>query len=389
LCAGRRTSIAINSQASEVLGNLDLSLNLFLERVIRQISMNPKTWKLAFALETASDQIDNADDDEPWLHPAALREALNESGYTVAKGILLPSLKLILQKRLERGFFYPICTDSIESVISSLQEGQFRKGASFLRARFLSFWSAGKGPATWDKTDLRWDKVLLNQAGLSERDEEKKISWASLRQETRTQRYTVSFFQPQHALNIYRKNLDGIKNPRVWDPSGGFGARMLGFKSVFPNGFYATNEPANETHRDLESLNKELTKTGCSVSEILKSGSETTKCPSGKFDLVFTSPPYFDREKYSNEPTQSWVRFPTRGLWLQGFLRQTIRNAYMRLNDEGRLILNVNWDLLDDTLSLAQEEGFELEKQEELPVKTHFFTPDIRPNEPILTWRKR
>lgn len=389
MCAVKRTSITINSQSSDTLKNLDLSLNLFLERAIRQVSMNPKTWKLAFALEAASDQIDNAEDDEPWLHPLALREALNESGYIVAKGILLPSLKIILQKRLERGFFYPVCADSIESVIFSLREGQFRKGSSFLRAKFPSFWAAGKGPATWNKADSRWDKVLLNQAGLSERDEEKKISWSSLRQETRTQRYTVSFFQPQHALTIYKRNLTENENPRVWDPSGGFGARMLGFKSLFPNGFYSANEPATETYRDLQSLNKELNEAGCSPSEILKSGSETTKCPSGKFDLVFTSPPYFDREKYFNEPTQSWIRFPTRNLWLQGFLRQTIRNAHTRLKDEGKLILNVNWDLLDDTLSLAQEEGFELEKQEELPVKTHFFTPDVKPNEPILTWRKR
>ena len=31
----------------------------------------------------------------------------------------------------------------------------------------------------------------------------------------------------------------------------------------------------------------------------------------GMVDLIFTSPPYFDLERYSNDDTQSSVRFPS------------------------------------------------------------------------------
>ena len=43
------------------------------------------------------------------------------------------------------------------------------------------------------------------------------------------------------------------------------------------------------------------------------------------FDLSFTSPPYFRREIYSDEPTQSCNRYTTPESWRDGFLLPAMR----------------------------------------------------------------
>ena len=57
--------------------------------------------------------------------------------------------------------------------------------------------------------------------------------------------------------------------------------------------------------------------------------------------MCFTSPPYYDWEKYSDEDTQSYVKYPTREEWLNGFLFNTIDKCHYGLKPGGILALNV------------------------------------------------
>ena len=57
--------------------------------------------------------------------------------------------------------------------------------------------------------------------------------------------------------------------------------------------------------------------------------------------MCFTSPPYFDTEKYSEEPTQSYIKFPKENDWISGFLIKTIKNCHYGLKNEGYLALNI------------------------------------------------
>lgn len=59
------------------------------------------------------------------------------------------------------------------------------------------------------------------------------------------------------------------------------------------------------------------------------------------FDLVFSSPPYFNRDKYSIEPEQSFIRYPTLDQWLDGFLRVVLLKSARLLKRGGRLVVNV------------------------------------------------
>lgn len=65
--------------------------------------------------------------------------------------------------------------------------------------------------------------------------------------------------------------------------------------------------------------------------------------PTGdKFDLVFTSPPYFDLEVYNNHPDQSIERYPTFNKWLQGFLYPSLEKAWALLKSGGYLAIAIN-----------------------------------------------
>ena len=60
------------------------------------------------------------------------------------------------------------------------------------------------------------------------------------------------------------------------------------------------------------------------------------------FDLVFTSPPYFDLERYTTESNQSWKRYKKLDAWLEGFLFKSIEKAWNHLEKDGHLIINIS-----------------------------------------------
>lgn len=322
------------------------------------------------------------------LLPSRLTQAsVEEAGRAATKGIIVPGTQKILAARLQRGFPTGNAPDLGEEVLPDLARGSGRTATAYLKASFPSFWQAGEGPATWLAEDRRWAKSILGACGLQHaRQAVRDLTWEGLRRELCFRKNTVSFFKPLAARQIYQKWLGDAAAPRVWDPSCGFGARLLGFFSAYPGGVYCGNEPASATRRDLKQLAREL---GAKDRvEIRAGGSETSDVPRGPFDMVFTSPPYFDAEVYFNEPTQSCIRFPSLRDWLTHFLEPTLTSAASALRPGGHLVLNLSWDLADSARSLCQSLPLALVSEDELRVPPHPFTPDKRPNEPILTWRK-
>ena len=61
----------------------------------------------------------------------------------------------------------------------------------------------------------------------------------------------------------------------------------------------------------------------------------------GKLDLVFTSPPYFAKELYSGDPTQSATKFNTFDSWVEGFLKPTLETAVEWLAPNRYLLWNI------------------------------------------------
>lgn len=197
----------------------------------------------------------------------------------------------------------------------------------------------------------------------------------------------VSNFRPTAAASIYDKySGNGI----VWDMSCGFGGRLLGAFTSNKVKLYVGTEPSTLTFNGLEKLAENFHHIAKTQYELHKIGSEDF-VPSQEVDLCFTSPPYFDTEKYSDEPTQSAIKFPTPVEWNNKFLRQTIKNSFVCLNKNGYLILNVasvksHPFLVPDTIRIAQKEGFKL--VDTLKLTLSAITKGAFKYEPVFVFQK-
>lgn len=177
----------------------------------------------------------------------------------------------------------------------------------------------------------------------------------------------VSNFRPTAAACIYEKY---AKNGKVWDMSGGWGGRLLG-AIIAGIDTYITTEPSLLTYDGLCNLASDFA--GDMHYFISKAGSEEFKPYPNTLDLCFTSPPYFDLEKYADEPSQSYLKFNTKDAWVEGFLRPTFENCKYGLKTEGHMLINIadvkgkqNINLEHETIRVAKEVGFKHVGQHQL-----------------------
>ena len=156
----------------------------------------------------------------------------------------------------------------------------------------------------------------------------------------------VSNFRPSAAAALYDRYLPegyGV----TWDMSAGYGGRMLGAIVSGRVRKYIGTDPASKTFDGLTAMAAELPVMAEQFGgvptevELHKMGSEDFVPDRGSIQMAFTSPPYWNAEQYSNEPTQSFIRFPTREAWLNEFLGATLSNVHLGLTDSGILAVNI------------------------------------------------
>jgi hypothetical protein len=171
-------------------------------------------------------------------------------------------------------------------------------------------------------------------------------------------------FPPLVAKYLYRRFTDDIKDQGriiLYDPSAGFGGRLLGalaastdrrlhYVGTDPNPENCYDEAgmsryevlANFYHRNVHPPDQTTHEFFQLGSEVIDSDKRFQKYR-GKVDLVFTSPPYFAAEGYSDDPNQSHIKFPTYLAWRDGFLKPTLETAVEWLRP-GRYLL---WNIAD------------------------------------------
>jgi hypothetical protein len=74
---------------------------------------------------------------------------------------------------------------------------------------------------------------------------------------------------------------------------------------------------------------------------LIKDGFETADLPDTKFDTVFSSPPFFDVEIYSQDEHDSITTYSSGDLWYNNFLMPSIKKAYEHLESNGNFILYI------------------------------------------------
>jgi len=197
----------------------------------------------------------------------------------------------------------------------------------------------------------------------------------------------VSNFRPSAAKVIYEKfGGDGV----IRDMSCGWGGRLIGFLASKNTKHYIGTEPSTKTYEGLLKMKKDFSYLGKQI-DIYKQGSEDFIPEKESIDLCFTSPPYFDTEKYSNESTQSFKKFSTPNEWVSGFLKKTIENCYYGLKKNGYMLINIantpKYKFIEkETVNISSEIGFIKEPTVDL-ILSSVAGKGIK-TEPVFVFRK-
>ena len=144
-----------------------------------------------------------------------------------------------------------------------------------------------------------------------------------------------TMYRPQMAKMV----VTNLGAKRVLDPCAGWSGRMLG--SVAAGAEYIAFEPNTETYEGLLKLIK-LLGIEDKVRIINDSALEMDKYDIGEFDLILTSPPYFDLEVYSHEDTQSIKGCDTYSMWVNNFLKPLIELSISHMKQNGWSCWNVH-----------------------------------------------
>lgn len=211
-----------------------------------------------------------------------------------------------------------------------------------------------------------------------------RISWCQ---------YAVNF-PPMTAKYLYEKYTKHITDQdtiNIYDPSSGWGGRILGAMAIrSPNKIHYIGTDPNTDHtiyvdgkkttkyEHLADFYNQTKNEGTlfkksNTFDIYQLGSEVIgedenfQKYRGKLDMVFTSPPYFSKEAYSEDDEQSYKKFDTYEVWKEGFLRQTLKTAVEYLRNDRYLLWNIadiklGKDMLpleDDSKEILEELGME------------------------------
>ena len=177
----------------------------------------------------------------------------------------------------------------------------------------------------------------------------------------------VQNFKPLHARTIVEYLCPTLWG-NVYDYSAGYGGRLLGITTSKMNFNYTGLDPNTETVSYLNYLNYLIGEAIGNKGMIIQSVSEEWEpgIPGG-IDLAFSSPPYFNLEKYCDESTQCMNRYTTLDEWFEGYVAPTMQNIYKALNTDGVFATNIadyksygnkEFKVVDRWISTAESLGF-------------------------------
>lgn len=206
-------------------------------------------------------------------------------------------------------------------------------------------------------------------------------------------------FPPMTAKFLYEhftKHIPATGKITVYDPSSGWGGRILGAMSVSRPIHYVGTDPNTDNLIPELGISRyeyladfylrSIGEKGNNISnkffqteenhtyEVFQDGSELIgnnpkfQKYKGQLDFVFTSPPYFNREQYSDDQTQSFKAYSQYSDWRDNFLRPTLTTAVEYLKRDRYLCWNIAnirvsankiVHLEEDSIQILKELGME------------------------------
>lgn len=170
----------------------------------------------------------------------------------------------------------------------------------------------------------------------------KEINPTVLRNLISLRKYIAAQFRPSAAKTIY----EVYKPETVLDFSMGWGDRLLAahashyvkrYVGIDPNiNLFEGYGKQVRTYDSIWGKIKDMNMI-CGRAE-----SETLQLLPDQFDMIFTSPPYFDKEKYDQSDQQSYKMYHGFDSWMKNFLFKAIEIHSKSLKSGGHLIINIS-----------------------------------------------
>lgn len=162
----------------------------------------------------------------------------------------------------------------------------------------------------------------------------------------------------------------------IYDYSAGYGGRLLGVTASNMHYSYTGIDPNTETIKYLNYLNELIEEATGAKGNIICNVSEEYQPED--IDCAFSSPPYFNLEKYTDEETQCMVRCNTLDDWFETYVHPTMDKIYRGLNRNGVFATNIadykttkeEFKVVDRWISTAKKLGFKYQKTVKMMLNT-------------------
>jgi len=182
-------------------------------------------------------------------------------------------------------------------------------------------------PMNFWKKNADW----IHQQGKGQPDQMREVIWDQTRWAT--------IFKPSWAKALLmavltQPNLQGL---RWLDFSAGWGDRLLTAISLGID--YTGIDPNLNLKDGHDSIIKKFSG---NARVIYQPFEDVQFNPQDLYDVVFTSPPFFNFEIYSDQPQQSVVRYQQFDTWFENFLKVSLNKAWNQLKSSGNMIIHIS-----------------------------------------------
>ena len=165
-----------------------------------------------------------------------------------------------------------------------------------------------------------------------------QVNTKTLAQIIPLRKYVASQFKPSVAKALYQHF--GAK--RILDFSAGWGDRLAAFCATETTESYVGIDPNGSLHKNY-SAQIQSYQTQKAVTFIAQPAEDVDfQTEVGPVDFIFTSPPYFNIEKYAYDDAQSWVRYKKIDVWNREFFHPVLKKSAEILVQGGHMAINIS-----------------------------------------------
>ena len=177
---------------------------------------------------------------------------------------------------------------------------------------------------------------------------------------------TIQNFKPMNARAVW-EHICPVFRGNLLDFSSGYGGRMFGAMTSNLRYHYTGLDPNTRTFQGLEALGQLLDEQAHGAGYAMHCvPSEEFEPEPGFYDAAFSSPPYFNLETYTDEPTQCMNRYATLDEWFDGYVAKTVAMTHKALAADSLYAVNIadykngkqEFKIVDRWIALAESLGF-------------------------------